>query len=206
MPGEAMNFGGWPIRKRLALLLVASALSLSCLGPPWVGSFRPWSGSVAFKAGLQCGMAEAEIAAIAQRFRRLQIHRPDSSPDRLIAQRGDTLIILGLKAARLETYQVTWTSGFTKQSSQLKHNVCSGVKYVEMHLLASSDLAGATIWLDGERIGEISRTGGFTEDIPIGIRALRVEKAGVGSWSTELRYDKSSSGYDRISVDLKGAG
>jgi len=105
-----------------------------------------------------------------------------------------------MKALLLETYQVTWTSGFTKQSFQLKHDLCSGEKYVELHLDASSDLAGASIWLDGERIGEVAKSGGFSRDIPLGVHELRLEKLGVGFWSTKLDYDESSSGYDRVPV------
>lgn len=186
---------------RLALLLVASVL-LSCLGPPFVGSSRPWSGSAAFVGNLRCNMTQKEIVSIAQQFPKLRIHQPDSSPDLFVARRGDTLVFLGLRASLLETYQISWTSGFTKQSSQLKHDLCSGTRYVELHLIASSNIAGASIWLDGKRVGEVSKAGGFSRDIPLGLHELRVEQSGVGSWTTELHYHGSSSGYDRLPIEL----
>lgn len=194
-----MSSGQWVRGGRLALLLVVAA-QLSCLGPPFIGSFRPWSGSATFVESLRCNMTKAEIEATAQRFPPLEIYSPDSHPDRLTARKGDTLILLGLKELLLKTYQVSWTSGFTKQSFHLKHDLCSGLRYVELHLVGTADLAGASVWLDGELVGQLSAFGNFDRDVQLGSHHLKVQKAGSGSWSTELRYDESSSGYDRVPI------
>lgn len=145
-------------------------------------------------------MTEDDIAATARQFPSLSIHRPESYPELLVAQKGDTLILLGLREARLETHQVTWISGLTKRSSLLKHNLCSGAKYVELHLVGSSDLAGASVWLDGQFVGQLADFGDLDRDVQLGRHQLRVQKSGIGSWSTELHYDESSSGYDRLPI------
>lgn len=194
-----MNCRNHRVGGGLAVLLAASTL-ISCFGPPFAGSFRPWSGSAVFVKSLRCKMTEAEIEATAQRFPPLEVRRSNLYPGDLTVQKGDTLIFLGLRDSRLETYRISWVSGFTKRSSRLKYNLCSGDKYVEVHLVGSSDLAGAKVWMNGEVIGQLSVFGTFGLDVQLGSHKLRVEKAGGGSWSTELRYDESSSGYDRVPI------
>lgn len=69
-------------------------------------------------------MEEEQIAEIAGRYSRLQLHRPDSVPNELSVQRGDTLIILNLEESRLRSYQITWTSGFTRRSARPEVSLC----------------------------------------------------------------------------------
>lgn len=173
-------------------------LVLSCLSPPWVGSARPWVGAVDFTEGLRCDMTEGEIAEHARSFSRLQLHSTDERDEVLVAQKGDTLIRLELEGPHLKRYQVSWTSGFTKQSHDLKTDLCSGEKLVELHVLGHSAQAGAVVLLDGQRVGELSSTGVDILDVPIGTHTLEVKEAALGSWSTELIYDEASSGYDRL--------
>jgi hypothetical protein len=114
------------------------------------------------------------------------------------------MVHLELEGPHLKTYQVSWTSGFTKQSYHLKTDLCSGQKLVQLHIIGDHAHAGAIVLLNGQPVGELSRTGIKVLDVPIGTHTLEVKKAGLSSWSTELRYDDASSGYDRLPIP-KGA-
>lgn len=144
-------------------------------------------------------MSETELRTYSERYPQLQIRNPDK-PELLVAWKGNTQILLWLNAGGLTAYQVTWTYPLTHFESGLKTDLCSGVKYVELNVVGDSVLTGAAVWLDGERVGELSGAGTFTLDVPLGIHELRVEEALGGSWRTELRYDESSSGHDRVSI------
>lgn len=189
--------GGWS-----SVLLVAAlpaAFFFSCLSPPWVGSARPWSKADDFTGGLHCDMAEEEIAEHARSFPRLLLHRPDERQDLLVGRKDDTLIHLELDGGNLKTYQVSWTSGLTKQSHELKTDLCSGQKLVELHVIGGSEHAGTAVLLDGEWIGELPNHGTASFDIPLGVHTLALDRRG-SVWTAELRYDTSSSGYDRLPI------
>lgn len=145
-------------------------------------------------------MTEAQIAEQARGFPSLRLHRPDGKEQLLVAQKGDTMIHLGFEDVRLRSYQVSWTSGFTKQSYALKTDVCAGQKLVELHVLGDPQDFGARVLLDGEQVGELSRQGTEILDVPLGRHRLTIEPGGSRSWSTELRYDESSAGYDRLPI------
>lgn len=147
-------------------------------------------------------MKEAEIAVAARQFPRLHLHKPDSYPSRLIAQQGDTQIYLDFRESLLKAYRVSWTSGFTQQDSRVKHNLCSGTKYVELNFLGRKEFAGAIVWLDGKRVTQLDMDGDFCWDVPLGIHQLRIEKPGVGTWTAELRYEETSPGHDRLPIEL----
>lgn len=176
-----------------ALLLV------SCLSPPWVGTARPWAGADDFTGGLRCDMTEAEITEHARSFPHLLLHHPDGNRELLVGRKGDTLIHLELDGGNLETYQVSWTSGLTKQSHELKTDLCSGQKLVELHVIGGSEHAGTAVLLDGERIGELPSHGTASFDIPLGVHTLALDRRG-SVWTAELRYDLSSAGYDRLPI------
>ena len=144
-------------------------------------------------------MSEAELRAYSESYPRLQIRNPEE-PELLIAWKGNTQIELWLGADGLTAYQVTWTYPLTNFDSQLKTDLCSGARYVDLDLVGDPELAGAGVWLDGERVGELSRSGNFSFDVPIGGHELRIESPGGGSWSTKLRYDESSSGHHRVPI------
>lgn len=178
----------------------ALLLFSSCLSPPWVGSFRPWSGALKFVEGLRCEMTADEIAAHARKFPPLLLHRPDERDDLLVAAKGDTLVHLKLEGSRLKTYQVSWTSGLTKQSSRLKTDLCTGQKLVELHIISDRTHAGAIVFLDGQPVGELARIGNKVLDVPIGAHSLELRMPGGGSWRTELNYDETSPGHHRLPV------
>jgi hypothetical protein len=144
-------------------------------------------------------MSEAELRSYSDRYPQLQIRDPDE-PELLVAWKGNTQLPLWFVADGLVAYQVAWTYPLTNLESQLKTDLCSGAKYVDLNLVGDSELAGAAVWLNGKRLGEFSRSGTFTWDVPLGVHELRIETASGGSWSTELRYDESSSGHHRIPI------
>lgn len=145
-------------------------------------------------------MTEAQIAEQVRRFPPLRLHRPDGKEQLLVAQTGDTLIHLELENDRLRSYQLSWTSGFTRQSYALKTDVCSAQQLVELHVLGDPKDHRARVLLDGEKVGELSKQGTFILDVPLGRHSLTIELPDSRSWSTELRYDESSSGYDRLPI------
>jgi len=101
---------------------------------------------------------------------------------------------------KLISYQLTWTYPLTNYAAEPKVNLCTGMRYVELQLVGDSVHSGATVWLDGERVGELSSSGTYSQDVPIGIHQLQVKKSGAGSWRAELNYDETSSGYDRVPI------
>lgn len=144
-------------------------------------------------------MSVAELRTYSERYPQLQIRDPDE-PELLVAWKGNTQILLWLGTGGLTAYQITWTYPLTNFDSRLKTDLCSGARYVELNLVGDSALAGAAVWLDGERVGELTSSGNFTWDVPLGAHQFRVEKPDGGSWSTELRYDESSAGHDRLPI------
>ncbi len=147
-------------------------------------------------------MTKEELRVYAKEFAKLSLHEPDSSDQLLVVQKGDTLIRLGLKDDLLQTYRVSWTSGFTKVSSHLKYDLCKKQSLVHMWLVSSREHGGAAVWLDGILLGQLSESGGFVRDIPLGVHEFRIETPGLGVWVIELRYDESSSGIDRIPIGV----
>lgn len=160
---------------------------------------RPWRKADEYVAGLRCNMSEAELRTYSERYPQLKIRAPGESGS-LIAWKGNTQILLWLGADGLIAHQVTWTYPLTNFDSQLKNDLCKGMKYVELNLVGNSVLSGAAVWLNDERVGELSRTGTFRFDVPLGTHELRVKRAGGGAWSKELRYDESSAGDDRLPI------
>lgn len=189
--------GVWP--GVLVVAALPTALFFSCLSPPWVGSARPWANADDFIGGLHCDMTQEEIAEHARSFSRLQLHHPDERQDLLVGRKGDTLIDLEIDRGRLQTYQVSWTSGFTKQTVELKTDLCSGQELVELHIIGGSEHAGTAVLLDGVRIGELPSHGTASFDVPLGAHTLALHR-GNSIWTAELRYNRSSSGYDRLPI------
>jgi hypothetical protein len=151
-------------------------------------------------------MSEHEVLAEASRYSKARVTRAARSEPELVVIKGQTQIALGLEDGEIRDYQVNWVSSFMKRTYGLKKDLCSDRLLVELHILAPSSAGGSTVLLDTENVGELSALGTLTLDVPLGKHHLTVEKAGIGVWSTELRYDESSSGYDRVSVELNEAG
>jgi len=145
-------------------------------------------------------MTIAEVAEHARSFPQLRLHRPGRREELLVAQKGDTLVHMELEEARLKRYQVSWTSGFTTQSCNLKADLCSGEPLVQLAIVGSAEQAGAAVLLDGRAVGELSSEGNRSLDVPLGSHVLTLEKVGWGTWSTELHYNSSSPGCDRLPV------
>lgn len=160
----------------------------------------PWKRAPDFLSRLRCGMSEAETEGEARRYSKVRITRAATSDPELVVIKGQTYITLGLEAGRIRDYQVSWVSGFMERTYELKRDLCSNELLVELHILGPSSAAGSTVLLDGEEVGKLSAIGTLTIDVPLGKHYLRVEKTRVGSWSTELSYDESSSGYDRLPI------
>ncbi len=196
-----MKLRSLPVSAGLLAILTA-ATTLACLSPPFVGNFRPWPGSTAFVKGLRCQMTEADLRHYAEQFPKILLHKPDSLRHVFFAEKGDTLIRLGLQDGLLQTYHISWTSGFTRSSSRLKYDLCKRRYLVHMWLVSSSEYGGAAGWLDGVLLGQLSESGGFVRDIPLGVHEFRIEAPGVGVWVIELRYDKASQGHDRIPIEV----
>lgn len=160
---------------------------------------QPWRQADDYVAGLQCGMSEVQLRKYSERYPQLEIRNPDQ-PGLLIGWKENTQILLWLVGDGLTAYQVTWTYPLTHYDSHLKTDLCSGTRYVDLHLVGDSDLSSAVVSLNGERVGELSRSGKLSFDVPLGAHELRIKSPDHGSWSTDLSYDKSSSGHDRILV------
>ena len=201
MPAGTMSRAAAANRIGLSLVLPVLFLT-SCLSPPWIGSWEPWSGSDKFTSGLQCGMNEAEIVEYAKNFPRLKIHKPVDVEDVLFGARGDTSILLELVHGGLRAHRVTWMSGFTRLSSRLKTDICTGQRLVQLRLVGEPRHADASVLLNGERIARLSRRGTASLDIAVGSHTLTV-KHGDFLWSTKLHYHLSSSGWDRLEIPVE---
>lgn len=143
-------------------------------------------------------MSETELRTYSASYKKLTVTKAGKFAQ-LVARKGNTQILFWIAEGELNSYQLTWTYPLTHYAAALKTNLCTGEKYVELHLVGHSVHSGATVWLDGERVGELSNSGTYNQDVPIGIHLLRVEKGG-SRWRTELRYNRTSSGYDRVPI------
>ena len=193
MPGKTT---GNSMRMRSPLrnsLFLFAFLTMACT------STRPWTEATQFTMGLACDMSSEEIRELAKSFPELFLHQPHGHRGLLVGQKGNTLIHLELAGYGLRAFQVSWTSGFTKQSSALKNDICSGQKLVQLHVLGDPKYTGASVLLNNDQVGELSRQGTRTLDVPLGVHTLTVKK-GSSSWSTKRRYNSSSSGYDRLQI------
>ena len=180
----------------LALLLMG--LCLACCAA------TPWGRADEFASGLRCGMSEAQLHAYAREFRDLQVKRGEKiSGPTLVAQKQNTLILLWLQNDRLEAYQVTWSFPLTNQAWGLKNSLCSGQQFVDLHLVGSSRLAGAEVLLDDKVVGELSSVGTISLDVPLGTHHV-VVRSYLGTWSTNVTYDRRSAGFDRQEVHFEG--
>ena len=188
-----------PNERHLLFLLALALVASSCASGPWRRTDD-------FVSHLRCRMSEHEVIAEASRFTKVRITRSARRNPELVVIKDQTQIVLGLEAGEVRDYQVNWVSSFMKRTHGLKRDLCSDRLFVELHILAPTSAAGSAVLLDTVLVGELSGLGALTLDVPLGKHHLTVENAGVGSWSTELHYDESSSGYDRVSVELNGAG
>lgn len=164
---------------------------------------RPWRKADDFAAGLRCNMSETELKAHSGRFSQLEI-RESGAPKRLVARKGNTQVLLWFGESGLAAYQVTWTYPLTNFDAALKTDVCSGQKFVELHVIGNRADAGAVVLLDGQPVGELSSTGTEVLDVPVGTHTLEVKQAGRGIWRANLVYDEDSSGYDRLPIPENG--
>jgi len=174
-----------------------------------VGCFsgRPWRRAEEVTARLRCNMTLAEIVDELASYRRVQIHKIDRENGLYIAYKGNTSINLWLEDGRLKTYQTTWTWFVTNIDSSPKIGLCSGTKTVDLRVYAPATLAGAVVWLDGLRAGELTDNDYDEMTVPLGVHELRIEQHGKVVWTTTLRYDESSSGWAWVEVnDDQGTG
>ncbi len=118
------------------------------------------------------------------------------------ARRKNTSIDLWFEGDLLEAHRVAWTYPITNYGARFKTNICTGQRFVDLRLLGPRGLAGASVLLDNEKVGEMSSAGTQSLDVPLGVHRLTIEKHGLGPWTRELTYDDSSSAYDRLEVDL----
>lgn len=162
----------------------------------------PWERTDELTARLRCGMSEVEAIAEAQKLGRVRAYRqaPSYAEAELVIVKGTTQIVLDLENDRVRNYQVNWASGFMKRPRALKRDLCSAKLYVELHVLGDASAAGSAVFLDGKRVGALSGLGSLTLDVPLGEHQLRIDTPGNRSWSTDLRYDETSSGYDVLQV------
>lgn len=185
------------ISRRPAWGLVAASLLLcNCA----ILHDRPWHGTDEFVGELRCGMKEADIAAHVAKHRAATF-APTNDPDKFVAQKGNTLISLWLEDGGLRAHKVTWSRPIAKHRSHLKHDLCSGELFVELHLIGSPELKGAVVALDGVPQGRLSRSGTLSLDVPLGDHEVSVERAGDKRLSFDVSYTPTSPGHHQIKVE-----
>jgi hypothetical protein len=182
--------------------------------------------SLRFADRLECGMTMEEVKALAhRRFWPAERwsdprNRGESEASNIVhgfkaecdaaeflfVGRPNTGCLLLFENGGLKAYQFSWGVSMKGWESSPFHDVCSGEKYVlfGIHGVHGRDevLAGAGVWLNGEFLRQLSKSGSLYPGvhIPLGTHHLCIEKPGLISWSTELHYDESSSGFQRITI------
>lgn len=179
---------------RLASLLLAG-VTLSC------ASTAPSQRVEKFIAGLECGLAMDSVGALAMGVKGLSVHDVDEGPSRpsLVVSRRSTLARLWFDDSGLLAHRVTWSYPITNFGSRLKVNLCTGERFVELSLVGPSSFAGSPVEIDGRHAGVLSNAGTMTVDVPLGQHRVEVFTP-PGSWTAELRYASTVSGYDRLEI------
>ena len=160
---------------------------------------RPWRGAADFVNGLQCRMSKDEVKEQAERFRGLEI--PETDPRSFVANKKNTQIELWFEGDELQAYKVMWVYPITNYGTEFKTNICTGQRFVYVQLLAPGSIAGASVLLDGEKVGEISSAGTMSMYVPLGTHRLTVARPALDPWIRELSYDESSFPEDRLEID-----
>lgn len=189
-----------PVVVLRVVLLVPFAAVLSCLSPPWVGSGSPWPGAEKFTRELRCGMSREDVSTQLRSFPSLDLHFPAGHEGLAVARHNDTSITLWFDEAGLRATRTAWTNGLTSTGYRHKHDLCSDLKLVELHLVGSRKDAGAAVLLDSMFLGVLSPSGDLTVDVPLGPHELRLDKEGAAAWSTKVLYEETSPGYDRLPI------
>jgi len=164
-------------------------------------SGRPWRRADDFAEDLKCDMSLNEVTDHLAQFRGLQLHGRNSGAGLHVARKGHAAIKLWFERDQLKSYQTTWIYFVTNIDSLPRVDLCTGAQTVILEFHTSGTLAGAVIWLDDVRVGELSERDYDAVDVPLGAHELRIEKAGSVIWSKSVHYDESSSGWVRVNLD-----
>lgn len=177
--GEAVSW------RAAAAVLLANGLGLGCLGCQW-GSLHQ------FEQELRCGMSVKEVEALSQRF----CGKPLDAVGKIEGLEGyafqcrDTSVTLcfgdgGLQAA-IPAHHVL---GIAPKAGQ-RLDVCTGERRdrVELVLIAPRELAGAEVWIDGQRTVRVSSGPGYESHTLVwsGLHSVRVEKPDFPAVETQM--------------------
>jgi len=185
---------------RVIVGLSVIAVSFGCF------SGRPWRRADDFVEGLKCDMSLSEVSDRLAEFRGLQLYGRDDGAGLYVAYKGHTSVKLWFEGDHLKSHQTTWTYFVTNIDSSPRVDLCTGAQTVSVEFHTSGALAGAVIWVDDVRAGELSEREYDAIDIPLGTHELRIEMAGSVIWSKSVHYDESSSGWERVNLESLSAG
>lgn len=158
----------------------------------------PWRKADDFVASLQCGISEANIGKIAEHFSELRIERPPDAEDKLVAQKGNTVIQLWFDERGLVSQQITWTYPWTRFSARQKVDLCTGERTIVVRVIAPPSWANAAVLLDGEQVAILSAQGTVGLELGLGEHRLSIEDSSSRRRTRKLAYDVGSPGYDRV--------
>lgn len=171
-------------------LVVTSSCSLMSSG---------WADKVS--AQLTCGMTYSDIQRVAGRP--VIIREDGGWLGQGYLKKGSNGIDLFVGADdRLLAVRRYRLRGFKSYEHSPRHYLCTGLKTVDLSIRAPEGFEGADIYLDGVKLGEISKWLVTRIEVPLGIHELSLEKAGYVTISKTLIYDLTSTG--PYSLPLQG--
>ncbi|HET9225458.1 MAG TPA: PEGA domain-containing protein [Thermoanaerobaculia bacterium] len=176
---------------------MALLLGLAC------SPLSKWRGTDAFIARLKCHMSEEDVAAVAASCPDLDLRRTETSNlGQMAGFKANTRVSLEFDGEGLFRVGVSWNDGILSSAYEPKINLCSGVRSVWLVVHAPDELEGATIYVDGQSSGSISRAGTAFVDVPLGDHELQVKKRCFLVWSATVTFSQSDPGYQHITVPL----
>lgn len=165
------------------------------------GCHRYWAAADDFRRQLRCGMNEEEIRKLARDLGATEVFGATTlSPDlpSHVVRQGSTRFDLWLSdSTGLTWFQQGRYYGVTGLRVSIRRNLCTGEQtgYPMFEFRAPAQLKGATIYLDGNRFGQLSTGEGSIASAGIGapvltfgVHEVRIEKPGYRPITRQITY------------------
>ena len=193
--GSIRHTRSWTVCAVLAL----GALAVACRG---------WREEDRFTRELRCGMSVDEVRAHARSLHASQFYddaRVSVLDGTHTVAEGSSRVYLSFGMGGLRWFRTAEQVGFTGMRAGLKHDLCSGGKFVSLVIDGNPQWGNAAVTVDGAVIGKL--TGGqlaFLEaDVPLGEHELLIQTPPY-SYRQRLSFDERSDGVDRIHLPQHG--
>lgn len=155
-----------------------------------------WTERRAFEEQLRCGMTPAEVQTIAEDYGADAFHAADEVTGRTthaVTMRR-SFVHFGFGEQGLVTVQGGETKGWTAVDMEPLLNLCTGERTSRIHvdLVATPELAGASVYVDDEKQLAISAQGHRTVTVLNGPHEITIKKEGYEEIRIPVDYSIDS--------------